>query len=74
MRFASLLVATLSLAIMLPTPSRAATLRGLGIETGSANFIETASPHCGHHARYVKGYRSKDGQWIKGYCTPIGHH
>jgi hypothetical protein len=74
MRVASSLVTMLTLAIMLPMSSHAAPLRAPGVETGSAKFIETATPRCGRHARYVKGYRSKSGEWIKGYCTPIGHH
>jgi hypothetical protein len=74
MRFASLLVATLSLVIMQPTLSHAATAPAPGTEAGSVETNDTARPHCGRHARYVQGHRSKDGQWIKGYCTPIGHH
>jgi hypothetical protein len=78
MRFASLLVTTLSPVMMLPTLPHAATSSAPApaprIETGSVETNDTARPRCSRHSRYGEGYQSKDGRWIKGYCTPLGHH
>ena len=69
MRFALLLLAGVALAPLASTPAPAATLQPVAIQADAKDIVGAARVDCGRRAHYVRGHRTRHGQWVRGQCV-----
>jgi hypothetical protein len=58
----------LGLIALVPIKSEAAVSGGAMTSQPHSNVVE-AAVRCGRGAHYVRGHRTRSGQWVKGRCV-----